>query len=88
MSAALVRWIDRMRQRPHVLRAVFFGLLGLAVMYDVFAPRHGIHFAGDRVRGFWALFALVGAVVMAKGMKGLGHLWLMKPEDYYDREDG
>ncbi len=87
MSAAIVRWIDRLRSRPDVLRACFFGLLGLFVLYDVFAPRHGIHFAGDRVRGFWALFGLVGTVVMARFMKGLGHLWLMKPEDYYDREE-
>ncbi len=87
MSARLVRLIDRLRERPHWLRAVFFGLLGLFLVYDVFAPRHGAHFWGDRVRGFWAGFALVGGLVMAKGMKGLGHLWLMKPVDYYDREE-
>ncbi len=87
MSSGLVRVIDRLRERPDRLRAVFFGLLGLFVAYDVFTPRHELHFWGDRVRGFWALFALLGGLVMAKGMKGLGHLWLMKPEDFYDREE-
>jgi hypothetical protein len=82
----IAEFITRRRERPAVLRAVFFAALGLFVLYDVFVPRHEAHFAGDNVRGFWALFGLVGCVAMAKFMKGIGHLWLMKPTDYYDRQ--
>jgi hypothetical protein len=77
--------ITRLRERPAVLRAVFFAALGVFVLYDVFAPRHEAHFAGDNVRGFWAVFGLVGCVAMARFMKGIGHLWLMKPTNFYDR---
>ncbi len=81
-----VRVIDALRSRPGTLRAVFFGALALFVLFDVFAPRHGLHFVGDRIRGFWALFGLVGCVAMAKFMKGLGAMLLIKPLDYYDPE--
>lgn len=80
--------ITRLREKPQALRAVFFAALGLFVLYDVYAPRHEAHFAGDNVRGFWALFGLVGCVAMAKFMKGIGHLFLMKPTDYYGSPKG
>ena len=84
----IVRWIDWLRERPQLLRAVFFGALGLFVLYDVYAPRHEPHFVGDRIRAFWAAFGLVGCWAMARFMKGIGHLWLMKPEGFYRDRDG
>lgn len=83
--ASAITWL---RERPQLLRAVFFAGLGLFVLYDVFAPRHEAHFGGDSVRGFWALFGLFGSMGMAKFMKGIGHAWLMKPTDYWDRARG
>lgn len=82
----IVRWIDWLRERPQLLRAGFFTALGLFVLYDVYAARHGEHFAGDRVRAFWAAFGLVGAWFLGRFMKGIGHAWLMKPVDYYTRQ--
>ena len=81
----IVRWLDWLRARPYLLRALFFAALGTAVIYDVFAARHEAHFAGDRVRGFWAMFGLAGCWALARFMKGIGHLWLMKPVDYWTR---
>ncbi len=84
----VVRWIDWLRDRPNVLQAVFYTALGFFVLYDVYAPRHEEHFVGDRVRGFWALFGLAGCWAMARFMKGIGHLWLMQPENFYTRDKG
>ena len=84
----IARWITELRDRPRLLRAVFFAALGFFVLYDVYAPRHGVHFVGDRLRGFWAAFGLVGCILMARFMKGIGHLWLMKPEGYYRQGGG
>lgn len=81
----VVRWIEWLRGRPHLLLAAFYTALGFFVLYDVFVPRHEAHFVGDRIRGFWALFGLVGCWAMARLMKGIGHLWLMQPEDFYTR---
>lgn len=82
-SSRIVRWIDAMRAHIALMKALVFGALGLFVVFDVFAPRHEAHFAGDNVRGFWALFGLIGCVLMARFMKGIGHAWLMQPEDFY-----
>ena len=86
--SATVRWIDFLRSRMGAVKAVFFGSLGLFVLYDIFASRHAPHFVGDQIRGFWALFGFLGCVLMGRFMKGLGHLWLMKPMDFYSRRDG
>ncbi|MBI5444851.1 MAG: hypothetical protein HY900_27015 [Deltaproteobacteria bacterium] len=84
-TASAITWL---RERPQLLRAVFFSGLGLFVLFDVFAARHEAHFRGDQIRGFWALFGLLGALGMAKFMKGIGHAWLMKPVDYWNRTRG
>jgi len=84
----IVRWIDVLRAHLDTVKAVFFGALALFVLFDVFAARHVPHFVGDQIRGFWALFGLLGCVVMGRFMKGLGHLWLMKPLDFYSRKGG
>lgn len=62
---------------------ISFLFLIAAVFFDLFVSRH-IHFWGDNFRGFWALFGLLGSVVMIKICKWISHLWLMKKEDYYD----
>ena len=48
--------------------------------------RHGEHFVGDRIRGFWALFGLFGCLGMTKFMKWLAYGVLMKPLDFYDEK--
>ncbi|MHB8765457.1 MAG: hypothetical protein ACYDA8_14145 [Deferrisomatales bacterium] len=83
----IVGWIDRLRAHPQALRAGFFALLGMIVVYDVFASRHEPHFFGDNVRGFWAVFGLVGCVFLGRFMKGIGHAWLMKPLDFYRKKE-
>ena len=84
----IVRWIEFLRSRIGTVKAVFFGALAFFVLFDVFASRHEPHFVGDQIRGFWAVFGFLGCVVMARFMKGIGHLWLMKPLDFYSRHDG
>ncbi|MBI2860582.1 MAG: hypothetical protein HYX91_03625 [Chloroflexi bacterium] len=39
------------------------------------------------VPGFFAVFGLVFCVVIVIASKFLGHLWLQRREDYYDRDD-
>lgn len=82
LVAAAVTWL---RKSPDGLRAAFFGALALFVLFDVYAPRHEAHFAGDNVRGFWALFGFLGCWCLARFMKGIGHAWLMKEPDYWEK---
>ena len=67
------------------LRNLFFAALGVLVLLNVFIHPHDPHFGLDKLPGFWALFGVVGAVILAKGAKGLAHTILGKDEDFYER---
>ena len=67
------------------LRNLFFAALGVLVLLNVFIHPHDPHFGLDKLTGFWALFGLAGAVILAKGAKGLAHTVLGKDEDFYEK---
>ncbi len=79
----IVKGIDFLRNNVKLVKNISFLFLIAAVVFDLLVSRHP-HFWGDNFRGFWALFGLLGSVVMIKICKGISHLWLMREEDYYD----
>lgn len=72
------------RKRPNLLKSLLLGSVAAAVIFDCFADRHGAHFWGDHIRGFWAVFAFAGCVSMIALFKGIYHVWLMKDIKHYD----
>jgi len=62
------------------LRNLMFASLGLLVALNLFITPHDPHFGLDQFPGFWALFGLLGAVILAKGA---AHTFLGKDEDFY-----
>ncbi len=60
----------------------------LSVLIDL--PLHDGYgdFAWSNILGFFALFGLIGCVALIMISKWLGHYWLQRKEDYYDRNDG
>lgn len=85
--SGIVMAIDALRRRPQMLLGGFIFLLGAIVLFDFIAVRHGEHFVGDRIRGFWALFGLAGCVGMTKFMKGIGAAFLTQPQDFYSKNE-
>jgi hypothetical protein len=69
------------------LRNGMFAALALLVALNLFVHPHEPHFGLDAIPGFWALFGLVGAVVLARLAKGLAHTVLGRSEDYYEKRD-
>jgi hypothetical protein len=69
------------------LRNLFFVALGVLVLLNVVIHPHHPHFGLETVPGFWSFFGLVGALILAKGAKGLAHTVLGKNEDYYEKKD-
>lgn len=67
------------------LRSLFFIALGLLVLLNAFIHPHHPHFDLEAIPGFWSLFGLAGAVILAKCAKGLAHTFLGKDEDFYER---
>lgn len=87
MSNFIVAVVSILRSKPRLLQGIFLLILGSVVIFDFMAERHSAHFFGDRVRGFWALFGVIGAVFMTKFMKGIGHAFLMQPTDFYSKHE-
>ena len=69
------------------LRNLMFASLGILVVLNLFITPHDPHFGLDQFPGFWALFGLVGAVILVKGAKGAAHTFLGKDEDFYEMKD-
>ena len=67
------------------LRNLFFAALGLLMLLNVFIHPHHPHFGLEAIPEFWALFGLAGAVILAKGAKGLAHTVLGKDENFYEK---
>ena len=47
---------------------------------------HG-DFPWSRILGFFALFGFISCVAIIVISKLIGHYWLQRKEDYYDRKD-
>lgn len=65
-------------------------LIALIISVLIDLPLHGGYgdFAWSKILGFFALFGLIGCVALILISKWLGHYWLQRKEDYYDRNDG
>jgi hypothetical protein len=61
-------------------------VLILSVLVDLlFYSGHG--FAWSNILGFFALFGFIGCIAIILISKWLGHHWLQRKEDYYDRKN-
>lgn len=87
MSEMVLWVVTGLRARPKLLRGLFLLILGAVLLFDTMAERHAAHFFGDNMRFFWAIFGLLGAILMTKFMKGIGHAFIMQPPDFYSRKD-
>lgn len=80
----MASFLTRLRNHPIALKFLLLGSVAVAVVFDCFADRHQAHFWGDDLRGFWAVFAFVGCILMIALFKGIYHVFLMKDNNYYD----
>ena len=79
----LIDIIEKLRTKT--VKKLAYGILVLLVAVDFIIPRHEIHFFGDKVPGFWSLFGFISCALIIVVSKWLGHHWLMRDEDYYDK---
>ena len=71
--------------RTKAAKRIAYGALILLVVVDFIIPRHEIHFFGDKIPGFWSLFGFIACVLIIIVSKWIGHMGLMKDENYYDK---
>ena len=70
--------------RSKAAKRIAYGALIILIIVDFIVPRHEIHFFGDKIPGFWSLFGLIACVLIIIVSKWIGHMGLMKDENYYD----
>lgn len=80
---SLVDIIEALRTKK--VKIIAYGVLALLIAADFIIPRHEIHFFGDKIPGFWSFFGFVACVLIIVVSKWIGHFWLMKDENYYDK---
>lgn len=68
------------------LRDGFWIALGLLTAINIFVRPHHPHFGLEAIPGFWSLFGLAVAVILARIAKGAAHSFLGKNEDFYDQK--
>jgi hypothetical protein len=79
------RLFEYLRERRVAAKWLFFAVLAILPLIDLFVARHEVHFIGDRIPCFWSVFGLVVSILMIVVWKWLAHAWLERDEDYYDR---
>ena len=79
----LIDIIDKLSTK--IVKKIAYGMLVLLILADFIIPRHEIHFFGDKIPGFWSLFGFISCVLIIVVSKWIGHLWLVRDEDYYDK---
>ena len=79
----LIDIIEKLRTKT--VKKFAYGILVLLVAADFIIQRHEIHFFGDKIPGFWSLYGFISCVLIIVVSKWLGHHWLVRDEDYYDK---
>ena len=79
----LIDIIDKLSTK--IVKKIAYGILVLLILADFVIPRHEIHFFGDKIPGFWSLFGFISCVLIIVVSKWIGHHWLVRDEDYYDK---
>ncbi|MFQ5996408.1 MAG: hypothetical protein ACE5KP_02130 [Dehalococcoidales bacterium] len=62
-------------------------LLILFILLDLFLVSGHVEFPWSRLAGFFSLFGFLGCLLIIVLAKLLGHYWLQRKENYYDRDD-
>jgi hypothetical protein len=83
----LLRLIDFLRDRLKAVVRVSIAILVVLVLLDAIpaiVEKEHAHTAAEHIPGFWAVFGLLGCLLLVLISKTLGHLGISTREDYYD----
>ena len=80
---SLIDIIEKLRTKT--VKKFAYGILVLLVAADFIIPRHEIHFFGDKIPGFLCIRDSISCVLIIVVSKWIGHHWLVRDEDYYDK---
>jgi peptidoglycan/LPS O-acetylase OafA/YrhL len=74
-------WLKTARERAGAFKIMLYLVLAALVVLNFFIVPHEPEFAAEKLPGFWALFALIGTVVMVVVLKKIVYPMLAQPEE-------
>jgi peptidoglycan/LPS O-acetylase OafA/YrhL len=74
-------WLATAREKAGVFKILLYSVLAALVVLNFFIVPHKPEFSAEKLPGFWALFALIGAVVMVVVLKKIVYPMLAQPEE-------
>lgn len=81
----LVRFLEKTEKHPDVLNGITLIVLGLLIVFDtLWVDKDAVHTSLEKIPAFWSIFGLIACVVIIIFSKWLGHLGIMKQENFYD----
>jgi hypothetical protein len=78
-----VRRVETIRMSAGA-RRLFYAVLGLLVVMDLFVPKDHALFPFEALPGFSAVYGFISCVVIIIASKWIGHAGVITREDYYD----
>lgn len=81
-STDSARWLDSPKN-VRTVRYIFYGVLVLLVLPDLFIHKHTLFYSFEAWPGFYGLFGFISCVGIILVSKVLGYL-LKRDENYYD----
>jgi hypothetical protein len=81
----IIKYFRHHRERMVKLLLVVLGaVVAIDALIKMLHSEHAHTWVESNVPGFWALFGLIGCIVLILFSKWFGHLGIMTREDYYD----
>lgn len=80
-SKLIGSWLDTAREKAGVFRTLLFVVLALLVVLNFVIRPHEPEFKAEAYPAFWAVFALVGAIVMVFVLKKIVYPLLARQEE-------
>lgn len=80
-SKLIGSWLDSAQKKAGVFRTLLFVVLAVLVLLNFVIRPHEAEFAAEAYPAFWALFALIGAIVMVFVLKKIIYPLLARQEE-------
>ncbi len=84
----LLKAIEFLRRHLRWVVRICLAVLALIVVLDAIPglvdKEHAHTWVEAHIPGFWALFGLIGCIILILLSKAFGHMGIMTREDYYD----
>lgn len=74
-------WLETAKEKASSFKTLLYVVLAALVVLNFFIVPQEPEFASEKLPGFWALFALIGTVVMVAVLKQIVYPLLAQPEE-------